>query len=249
MDPNTDPNQPTPSAVSPQPQIQPEIQPIVPVETQYPPQPQQFAEPPQLTPQPEPQPVVNNLTPVKTDKSLITKIAIIVSIAVLIIGGVGAYAWRDGQANIQKSDDAAKIKSLQEKIVDLEAEASPSTQNLSTASSDTQRKNDLARLTTALTMYMANNRGALPSADNASWATFAINYLANDGETFADPSRADYILSLTDSLPASYKADNPIILVTPGAKCNGDSLEINQGTRKVAFQMRLEGGGIACSNN
>lgn len=122
---------------------------------------------------------------------------------------------------------------------------------------DTQRKNDLSRLTTALSSYQSNNRGALPSGtgtESTSWPSFIDRYIRTAGDTFKDPSGGgtsdgDYVVSTSASLPSEFDADNPVIVVTVGAVCDGESLTTGQGSRKVAFQMKLEGSGIACANN
>lgn len=117
---------------------------------------------------------------------------------------------------------------------------------------DTQRKGDLSRLQTALTSYQSNNRGALPSGTGAattSWPSFVTRYIRTAGDTFVDPTGSDYVVSTTASLPTEFDSANPNIVVTVGATCDGESLTTGQGARKVAFQMKLEGSGIACSNN
>src|SRR5664279_3939440 len=54
---------------------------------------------------------------------------------------------------------------------------------------DTQRKNDLSRLVTAVSNSTGNNRGSLPTFN----AAFIANYLTNNGDdTFADPSAGNY---------------------------------------------------------
>lgn len=118
---------------------------------------------------------------------------------------------------------------------------------------DAQRKNDLTRLNTALASYSSNNRGALPivgaTLDPTSWGSFVLRYVTASGDTFVDPSGTDYIVSTTASLPTEFDAANPVIKVIVGAKCVGESFKTGEGSRKVAFQMKLEGSGIACTNN
>ena len=122
----------------------------------------------------------------------------------------------------------------------------------SPSNNDSQRKNDLARLVTALASYTSNNRGALPSGtgtSTASWTGFVKTYLKYGGNTFVDPSGIDYIISETATLPAKFDSSNPVIVTTVGAICNGSSLITGQSARKVAFQMRLEVGSVECVNN
>lgn len=124
---------------------------------------------------------------------------------------------------------------------------------------DTQRKNDLARLETALTNYTSNNRGALPT----NWTSFESQYLLTNGDSFVDPSGptsaqgsvVSYVLTqntnqLTGSLSFSSATQN-VIYVSPGYVCSPtDSTNVLAGgARKVAFRMILEGGGVDCINN
>lgn len=109
---------------------------------------------------------------------------------------------------------------------------------------DTQRRNDLSRVQTAIQSYQTNAKGALPTFD----AAFITNYLAVGGDTFVDPNGTAYSFG---TLPAAFAATPRIIAATAGSVCAGDgsTLTGGQGTRKVALQMRLEGGGVACVNN
>ena len=124
---------------------------------------------------------------------------------------------------------------------------------LQRAQRDTQRKNDLSRAVTALTSYTSNNRGALPTDTAAGWNAFTTSYLRVGGDMFADPTGANYIW-VTPAVPATvatstFSSTTPNISVTVGAVCDGEILTIGQGARKVAFQMKLEGGGITCASN
>ena len=63
---------------------------------------------------------------------------------------------------------------------------------------DTQRKNDMARLKTAIDSYKSNNRGRMPTTGQLSGysyaASFAKSYLKTDTEAFNDPSGGAYYL-------------------------------------------------------
>lgn len=117
---------------------------------------------------------------------------------------------------------------------------------------DTQRKNDLSRVTTALASYQANNRQALPPETNAGYADFRTKYLisaAND--TFADPSAGDYVFAYkgtTRTAPSTPVAETPEIWVYGSSTCEGETIKA-AGSNKVAFAMKLEGGGVACQSN
>jgi prepilin-type N-terminal cleavage/methylation domain-containing protein len=119
---------------------------------------------------------------------------------------------------------------------------------------DTQRKNDLSRLETALTQYTSNNRGSLPT----NWTTFENQYLLVDKDTFGDPlgktdaqTSDSYVLTATDGSDLTGKfADNQnIIYYTEGYSCDDGGSVTKASSRKVAFRMYLEGGGVACRNN
>ena len=112
---------------------------------------------------------------------------------------------------------------------------------------DTQRKNDLSRMTTALTSYESNNRGDLPT----DWNAFRTGYITTAGDTFVDPSGTAYVFKVDNAVQtiADFDATAPTIYVTTGAKCTGETTVLGQGARKVAFQMKLEGSGTACQNN
>jgi len=116
---------------------------------------------------------------------------------------------------------------------------------------DTQRKNDLSRAQTALNNFQSNNRNQLPNpATGPNWnATIREKYLKANGDTFADPSGEDYSFNVGGTVPATFDGEAPQVYVTVGSICAGESLTNGQGNRKVALQMKLEGGGVACVNN
>jgi prepilin-type N-terminal cleavage/methylation domain-containing protein len=120
---------------------------------------------------------------------------------------------------------------------------------------DTQRKNDMGRLSTALTNYSNSNRGSLPS----NYTQFETQYLTTGGDTFIDPAGAKsgtdattYQFTALDNqeLTKSYSESQNTIYYTTGYSC-GDtsSTVVAAGSRKVAFRMALEGGGYYCVNN
>lgn len=119
---------------------------------------------------------------------------------------------------------------------------------------DQQRRNDLSLAQTAIQSYQTNNRNKLPT----NWSTFTTQYLRVDGDAFQDPSGKDYVFTeLEAGSPAPSTVDatdsgqaNVRIFYTVGATCGDDgSVNPNQGSRKVALRLVLEGGGVSCVNN
>lgn len=114
---------------------------------------------------------------------------------------------------------------------------------------DTQRKNDMSRVITALQNYQSTNRNEIPKDDylQGTNGSFINDYLKVSGDTFTDPQGTDYFFS-TDALPSGFTPGK--IVYTRGAVCaGGSSLTLNQGANKIAFQYKLEGGGVDCVNN
>ena len=117
---------------------------------------------------------------------------------------------------------------------------------------DTQRKNDIGRVLTALQSYQSNNRGSIPT----SWESqLTTPYLRLDGDTFTDPSGINYRLTsrtVADGKPTrriSSAGDYSIIFYYLNSKCDGENIVAADGANKVAFAALLEGGGIYCVNN
>jgi prepilin-type N-terminal cleavage/methylation domain-containing protein len=108
---------------------------------------------------------------------------------------------------------------------------------------DTQRKNDMSRVQTAIQNYQSNNRNKLPTFD----AGFISSYLTVGGDTFTDPNGTNYSFTAT-AVPSTFAGDGKVTY-TVGSVCNGETLTPNQGTNKVAIQYKLEGGGIECVSN
>lgn len=124
---------------------------------------------------------------------------------------------------------------------------------LSRGQRDTQRKNDMSRAQTAITNATSSNRGRIPTLNNA----FIDNYLKVDGDDFSDPSGKPYVFSELDAVAAptggsdASNADETDVTIhyTVGGVCDIDgTVKTNQGDRKVALRMALEGGGVACVN-
>ena len=117
---------------------------------------------------------------------------------------------------------------------------------------DTQRKNDIGRVLTALQSYQSNNRGSIPT----SWESqLTTPYLRLDGDTFTDPSGINYRLTsrtVADGKPTrriNSAGDISIIFYYLNSKCDGENIVAADGANKVAFAALLEGGGIYCVSN
>ena len=117
---------------------------------------------------------------------------------------------------------------------------------------DTQKKNDIGRVLTALQSYQSNNRGSIPT----SWESqLTTPYLRLDGDTFTDPSGINYRLTsrtVADGKPTrriNSAGDISIIFYYLNSKCDGENIVAADGANKVAFAALLEGGGIYCVNN
>ncbi len=125
---------------------------------------------------------------------------------------------------------------------------------------DGQRKSDLSRAQTAINNYQSNNKGALPTNNNASLQAFVTKYVVtNAGDTFIDPLGAGtgnnaattYVLTVNsaDLLGSFTTANQNIIYYSTGKACGVDGALTTASSKKVALSMYLEGGGVACVSN
>lgn len=117
---------------------------------------------------------------------------------------------------------------------------------------DTQRKNDLSRIQSAVNSYQANNKGKIP--DSGKLNTLRDSYLKAGGDSFQDPTGRDYSLAYSASATGVANATwsetgNVSIQYVVGAKCDDEAVVAAGGTNKVAIRMALEGGGQYCLNN
>lgn len=120
---------------------------------------------------------------------------------------------------------------------------------------DTQRRNDMGRLITAIQNYQSNNRNKVPNTQSefASGSTFYEGYLTTNGDSFADPSsNSNYVFSFKGSCKdgcSDPETTTGTISVYTNATCAGDHAEYSQGDGKLAFTIKLEGSTFYCSNN
>ena len=142
---------------------------------------------------------------------------------------------------------------------------------------DTQRRDDMARFSSQLAQYQANNYSKVPT-DVSGWNDFIARYLRGDGDTFADPSGVNYhvktngsetsggetysgdgsvtgnaITKCTESSCAQASSDdtpaNAIIRIYTNATCSGEDPTYKKGDKYIAFTYKLEGAGIYCGHN
>jgi prepilin-type N-terminal cleavage/methylation domain-containing protein len=125
---------------------------------------------------------------------------------------------------------------------------------------DTQRRDDMARVATAINQFQTNNGGKLPNQTNpeTTGERFIEKYLKADGEgDFVDPSGEDYTVVFTDEVEDgeaqnTLKADaEPGFQVTvyTNASCNGETAIKSPNKRDYAIVYKLEGSGVYCSDS
>lgn len=119
---------------------------------------------------------------------------------------------------------------------------------------DTQRRDDLARLATAITQYQTNNNGKVPMAMGSATPTSAnfINDYLGGAEAFKDPNGEAYTINFGTASSSNLKnptAFSQNIYVYNKAKCNGESMEVSTKTNDYAIVYKLEGSGRYCQDN
>ena len=124
---------------------------------------------------------------------------------------------------------------------------------------DTQRRDDLARVATAVTQFQTNNGGKIPDGTNTTGANFITNYLG--GTEFVDPDGTAYTIKImafdssnaNNNVPKNdFSATNTSgheILLINKAKCNGETAVASTNAREYAVLYNLEGSGIYCADN
>ena len=112
---------------------------------------------------------------------------------------------------------------------------------------DTQRKDDISRLQTAITQYKTNNKGKAPFTTATNATNFITNYLRIDSEVFADPNGTNYsFVARTTAAAGSGQVG-----VQPRGKCsNANENPANSSyvgdARTGALRLKLESGGFHC---
>ena len=121
---------------------------------------------------------------------------------------------------------------------------------------DTQRREDMARLITAIQNYQTNNKGNVPTAFTSD-SDLVKNYLLTNGDTFNDPStNSTYTFetsittcSSTSCAQGSTGDAMGVIHVYKSATCDGSNPKFISGNGRLAFTINLEGAGIYCTSN
>ncbi|MBR3368426.1 type II secretion system protein [Candidatus Saccharibacteria bacterium] len=135
---------------------------------------------------------------------------------------------------------------------------------------DTQRRDDVAAVATAITQYQSNNSGAMP-ADASPDTTLVNSYLAIGGATFNQPnSETPYTLNIitatTDggtTTPATLAEAlttgegeaqaqaqaGTTIVVVKGVTCGVEGELVPGQARNYAVGIQLEGSGYYCTDN
>ena len=118
---------------------------------------------------------------------------------------------------------------------------------------DTQRRDDLSRVSQALTQFSTNNNGKMPwQISGMNGTKFIQQYLTKGGDEFNDPNGGEYTItwaSGTGSPTNNLSAGTYSIRIYYNAKCNGESVVTNKGTRNYAITYNLEGSGIYCEDS
>ena len=131
---------------------------------------------------------------------------------------------------------------------------------------DTQRRDDMARLITAVQNYQTNHKNKVPSsyivsADGTN--AFIDGYLKTNGDTFDDPSTGSTYVFKDVKCEAGDKGcpnasltgegtNMGNIMVYKHARCNEDGVPeyvSTGGDNMVAFTIKLEGADTYCVNN
>lgn len=117
---------------------------------------------------------------------------------------------------------------------------------------DTQRRNDLANLTTRIIDYQTNNRNQIPTDWDDFQTRYFSEYVDPDGNAykFVEKQANQGGTAELSSLVHLDVTDNKHpIYVYKGAICNGENIKHDDSPRKVAFLYVLESGEVYCGNN
>ena len=117
---------------------------------------------------------------------------------------------------------------------------------------NTQRRQDMSRIVSAVTQYQSNNKNNLPpSGTDGDWSSKYIGNAKTDQRQ--DPDGNDYKVTVegwSTSWSAPSKLDYVVHIVT-GAECTGvETAPLKSAQPKdFAVVYALEGGALTCSDN
>lgn len=122
---------------------------------------------------------------------------------------------------------------------------------------DTQRKNDISRLQSAINNYKSSSRGALPPSTGTNGlgedgpTGFVQKYVIKDGDAFGDPEGEENyeLTNAPASIPEYGDSNASLIYYNRGGNCgDGQTPTISNSTtsRKMILIKPLEAGGIHC---
>lgn len=141
---------------------------------------------------------------------------------------------------------------------------------------DTQRRNDLARISTQITQYQTNNNGRLPGdgsvepSEELNFATlgwcestssttsnpaecFIRNYMNGVGAVeneFVDPDGWGYGLEIAEFSDTVTLSDfDHVVYIYKHAKCEGETAVESENSRDYVVMYKLEGSGTYCQDN
>lgn len=141
---------------------------------------------------------------------------------------------------------------------------------------DTQRRNDIGKITSQILQYQTNNNGRLPKdgsvdskepngddqiplsqySTNDAAASFIVNYMNGATATyneFTDPSGWAYGLNICAfggaNCKQTLKFEDHIIELVRGANCDGEEVVKSENSRDYAVRYKLEGASTYCTDN
>ena len=142
---------------------------------------------------------------------------------------------------------------------------------------DSQRKQDVSRVVTALEEYKANNRGKLPTPtgtsvtctntaatsiipnDSSSYENLnlacsfiatSLNVKTSDSNEFINPNGDVYAITISKrSAPRSSVTNQKRIYIDLQAKCAGEGSAPTSNAKEYAVLLKLEGPGVVCIDN
>jgi prepilin-type N-terminal cleavage/methylation domain-containing protein len=111
---------------------------------------------------------------------------------------------------------------------------------------DTQRKNDVGRVLSALENYSSNNSGDYPSGTQAAVDAFKTAYINKINDPSTGSTYALTLKTTTSAAPTTLGEMDYAVSAT----CNNGGLTIGSGNnRQIAITVTLENGSAYCQQN